>query len=85
MADILQKELADRIVAESEVKKMHLNSALNIMDLAKSVGSNRTYISSAINNQFNQNFASFVNILEKSASLQYRDNLFTVENTNKER
>ena len=46
---------------EFDQNKIYLNSELNIIDVAKTVGSNRSYISSAINHQFNQNFAAFVN------------------------
>jgi len=40
---------------------MYLNSQLNILDVAKAVGTNRSYISAIINQQYNQNFCSFVN------------------------
>ncbi|MEI6898676.1 MAG: helix-turn-helix domain-containing protein, partial [Bacteroidota bacterium] len=54
-------DLSERIREEFDQNKIYLNSDLNIIDVAKAIGSNRSYISSAINHQFNQNFAAFVN------------------------
>ena len=56
-----QQIFFNRIMDEFSSQKLYLNSELNIMDVVKSVGSNRTYISSIINQQTNQNFCSFVN------------------------
>jgi len=42
-------------------KKIYLDSQLTILDIVKAVGTNRTYISAIINQQYNQNFCSFVN------------------------
>ena len=42
-------------------KKIYLNSQLNILDIVQLVGTNRTYITSIINRQYNQNFCNFVN------------------------
>lgn len=55
------KVLLKRITEEFTFNKIYLNSDLNISDMAKKVGTNRTYISSVINQQCNQNFCSFVN------------------------
>jgi AraC-like DNA-binding protein len=55
------EHLTDRIIAELEVNKVYLNSELSIVDFAKTIGSNRTYISAVINQNFNQNFCAFVN------------------------
>jgi len=44
-----------------EEKKIYLNNQLNIMDIVTEVGTNRTYISSIINQKYHQNFCSFVN------------------------
>ncbi|MEI7525770.1 MAG: hypothetical protein WCJ95_15620 [Mariniphaga sp.] len=41
--------------------KIYLNSELNIMDLVKTIGTNRSYVSAVINQQSNQNFCAFVN------------------------
>lgn len=56
-----QKEIHDKLVHEFQYKKIHLNSKLNIMDVAQLIGSNRSYISTIINQQYNQNFCTFVN------------------------
>jgi len=56
-----QKEIHDKLVHEFQHKKLHLNSDLNIMDVAQLIGSNRSYISAIINQQYNQNFCTFVN------------------------
>lgn len=41
--------------------KIFLNKDLTIWEVARVVGTNRTYVSSVINNEFKQNFSSFVN------------------------
>lgn len=56
-----QKELLNKILTKFDDEKIYLNSQLNIMDLVQAVGTNRTYISSVINQQYKQNFCSFVN------------------------
>ena len=57
----IMNDLAEKIRTEFERNKIHLNSELNIMDVAKAVGTNRSYISSTINKRFNQNFSTYVN------------------------
>ena len=56
-----QKQILEKLLNEFDDKKMYLNSQLNILDVAKAVGTNRSYISAIINQQYNQNFCSFVN------------------------
>lgn len=56
-----QKKILVKLLTEFEEKKIYLNSQLNILDLMKAIGTNRTYISVIINQQYNQNFCSFVN------------------------
>jgi len=56
-----QKEIHDKLVYEFQHKKLYLNSELNIMDVTQLIGSNRSYISAIINQQYNQNFCTFVN------------------------
>jgi len=46
---------------EFEQNKIYLNSELCIMDIVKATGSNRTYISSAINQRYKLNFCTFTN------------------------
>jgi len=58
---IERDKLRDQLIDEFKVNKIYLNSELNIMDIVKKVGTNRTYLSSFINQQFNQNFCSLVN------------------------
>lgn len=56
-----QKLIHDKLVNEFQHKKLHLNRELNIMDVVQLIGSNRSYISGIINQQYNQNFCAFVN------------------------
>jgi len=56
-----QKKILRKLEVEFEKKKIYLNSQLNIMDVVKILGTNRTTISNLINQQYNQNFCSFVN------------------------
>ncbi len=42
-------------------QKMHLNSRLNIIDVASALRSNRTYVSGYINRTYQLNFCNFVN------------------------
>lgn len=68
------KSILDSLIHEFEVNRIHLNSQLNIMDVAKLVGSNRTYISNLINQQFDQNFCAFVNnyrLIELEKAIQF--------------
>lgn len=55
------EKLQALILEEFVVNKIYLNSDLNIVDIVKKVGTNRTYLSAFINQQYNQNFCSFVN------------------------
>ena len=59
--NLSQQIILDNLLAEFEKEKIHLNSSLNINDVVQKVGTNRTYISAIINQQYNQNFCSFVN------------------------
>jgi len=56
-----RKKILHKMLLQFEEEKIYLNSQLNIMDLVQAVGTNRTYISSIINQHYNQNFCSFVN------------------------
>ncbi|MFZ4582332.1 MAG: helix-turn-helix domain-containing protein [Paludibacter sp.] len=58
-----QKKLFERIMVLFNEDKIYLNSQLTILDVANTLGTNRTYISYVINQHFNQNFAFFVNNL----------------------
>ena len=56
-----RKKILHKMLVQFEEEKIYLNSQLNIMDIVQAVGTNRTYISSIINQHYNQNFCSFVN------------------------
>ena len=56
-----QKKLLHKVLYLYHHKKVYLNSRLNIQDVAKEIGTNRSYISSIINSEFNQNFCTFTN------------------------
>jgi AraC-like DNA-binding protein len=56
-----RKKILNKMLVQFEEEKIYLNSQLNIMDIVQAVGTNRTYISSIINQHYNQNFCSFVN------------------------
>lgn len=59
--NVEQKKMLDKLRYEFEHNKVFLNCELTILDVVKIIGSNRTYVSSLINQEFNQNFCSFVN------------------------
>jgi AraC-like DNA-binding protein len=61
LSTIEHSELLDKIHKEFLIKKIYLNHNLIITDLVKTLGTNRSYISSVINQQYNQNFCSFTN------------------------
>jgi len=56
-----QKKLLEKVLILFNDQKVYMDSKLNIQDIAQAVGTNRTYVSSIINQQFNQNFCTFVN------------------------
>ena len=66
--DILSddKEKEDSVLFKAIQEKMqderiYLNPGLSVVDLAKSIGSNRTYVSASINSQSGKSFATYVN------------------------
>jgi len=61
MTKVIQNELVTKILYLFRDKKIYLNSALTIQNIAQAVGTNRTYVSTIINQHFNQNFCTFVN------------------------
>ena len=56
-----QIRILQNVLVQFDINKIYLNSQLNIMDVVRTVGTNRTYISNIINQQYNQNFCNFVN------------------------
>ena len=59
--NLSQQLILEKLLTEFEKEKIYLNSSLNINDVVQKVGTNRTYLSTIINQQYNQNFCSFVN------------------------
>ena len=53
--------LEERIAAAMEEQKLYLRPGLKISDVAAAVGSNRTYVSNAINSAGGMSFADYVN------------------------
>ena len=49
------------IQEKMENEKIYLKPGLSVVDLAKSIGSNRTYVSTSINSHSGKSFAMFVN------------------------
>lgn len=56
-----QKIILDKLLILFNEQKVFLDSKLTIQEIAQSVCTNRTYISTIINQNFNQNFCTFVN------------------------
>lgn len=56
-----QQQILKKLVDVFEQEKIYLNSSLNIMDVVQLIGTNRSYISTIINKQYNENFCAFVN------------------------
>lgn len=56
-----QKIILDKLLILFNERKVFLDSKLTIQEIAQSVCTNRTYISTIINQNFNQNFCTFVN------------------------
>lgn len=60
-AKVPKDQIMNRIIYEFEQKKIYLNSSMGIMDVARSIGSNRTYIAAIIKENFGLNFCGYVN------------------------
>lgn len=65
MDDVISSTSDSRLIKQLtdafEHKKLYLNAQLSIYDVAKELGTNRTYISNCINNDLQTNFYDFVN------------------------
>jgi AraC-like DNA-binding protein len=59
--NVSQQLILKRLLDLFENDKIYIDSNLNIMDVVERIGTNRSYISTIINQQYNQNFCSFVN------------------------
>lgn len=55
------EELISRLTELMETKRLYLNTGLSILDVARELSTNRTYLSKAINNHLKTNFPGFVN------------------------
>lgn len=58
---IKDPKLQEQLIEYIEVRKMYLQPDINLSTLAKSLGTNRTYLSSFINQQYGKNFNTFIN------------------------
>jgi len=56
-----RQQLMERIANLFKNERIHLNTKLTIQDVAQTVGTNRTYVSSIINQHYGVNFCTFVN------------------------
>lgn len=56
-----KESILNKILVLFDVEKIYLRSSLTIQDVADTIGTNRTYISSVINDYSKQNFCVFVN------------------------
>lgn len=61
MGEGLKDQLLEKIQLLFMDKRVFLDSKLTIQDIAQELGTNRSYISAVINQQYNQNFCTFVN------------------------
>lgn len=59
--NLKEDELAKKLVDYFEKEKPFLQTDLNLTAVCKKIGTNRTYLSSIINTNFEMNFNSFVN------------------------
>lgn len=57
----LFSQLLTRLIHLFENKKVYLNPDLTLQEVARELGTNRTYLSRLINSHFDQNFSAFVN------------------------
>lgn len=53
--------ILEKIISLFKNNRIYLNNKLTIQEVAQAVGTNRSYVSSIINQKFSQNFCSFVN------------------------
>mgnify|MGYP001435519609 CR=1 FL=1 len=59
--DKIPERLKDDLLDLFEKKRFYLNKDLKIWDITGQLGTNRTYVSRIINQEFGQNFCGFVN------------------------
>lgn len=69
----IQKIIVQKLELEFTTKIIYLNPQLNISDVVEVLGANRIYLSTIINQQYNQDFCSFLN----SFRLEELERVFT--------
>ncbi|HBF87765.1 MAG TPA: hypothetical protein DDX39_03905 [Bacteroidales bacterium] len=55
------QEIQEKLLNYLKTEKPYLNPELNIIDLAKTIGTNQKYLSQIINTEFEMNFINFIN------------------------
>lgn len=65
-AELTRHEVAEKILKVMSADKLYLQTGLSIIDVARAIGSNRTYVSESINTVMNQSFNDFINNLRVS-------------------
>ena len=59
--DLRNQQLFEKIDRSVVTQRLYLNSELNLAELSRQVGSNETYVSSAINSVMGINFSTYIN------------------------
>ena len=59
--DAFYLDLNDRLLRLFEEEKPYLTPRVNVMEVARKIGTNKTYVSALLNKYMNQNFNQFVN------------------------
>jgi len=76
-----QKELVIKLKKLMETEKTFLDPKVNLQSLATMLGSNRTYLSKAINSQLNTSFPNFINEYRIREAIRLITNGYTVSRT----
>lgn len=76
-----QKELIRALKAMMEKQKPFLDPGLTIVDMARQLNTNRTYLSKAINNQLETTFPNFINQLRIRESIRLIISGYTKDRT----
>jgi AraC-like DNA-binding protein len=67
-----ESAMAKVLIKYFETEQPYLHPELNLTDVSKQIGTNRTYLSNLINNQFEMNFNAFVNQYRVKDVLAYK-------------
>lgn len=68
-AELTRHEVAEKILNVMDKERLFLKPGLSIIDVARAVGSNRTYVSESINSVMNQSFNDFINNMRVSYAM----------------